>query len=672
MSNVPFSPRSVLKSLVPARSFLLLLGILGFALILQGLIRLFFLLNFSDQWGEVPLVTIINAFVIGLRFDTTIATYLVIPVLLLLPWLDLSSKIVGRATLAYFTLASSLLVLLGLVDIRFFSYFQSHLNFLAVEYLDEGMTSWNLILSDSKFTLFIIIWLFATAAIWWVTRHFYRSLTRFPNRRSWPAQTCLFILFVLAVVMGVRGRTGTSGLNWSLAYFSDNPFVNQLPLNGIYTLSQSLYEKDHDPRLIYRDNDQRGWAFGERATNLAYVQMMLQQEGDQWLEPDRSLLRRTDQSPADIGFAPNIILVLMESWSAENTGCLGGPENITPHFDNLATQGILFTDFYATGIRSNYGMGGVLCSFPSAPGRAIMKRYQAEHPFVTLPEILRERGYTNAFIYGGDLAFDNVEGFFRQKGFHYFFGDSYFGKEFYFSKWGIPDHILFEKAVPVIDSLPRPFFTTIFTLSHHEPFDLPDSSLRKSDGDVKHSQMYNSQVYADHALGQFVSQFIDQPVFDSTIFVFVADHTLLRSGPNRLNRANFHIPLLIFAPDIIGTDQHIIDKVGSQTDIVPTLMHILGGSYEHASWGRDLLRLDDNDPGFAVMNLFDVIGYLDNRYAYIEVVGERTFLFSREEIDREIRATDIQAQHSDDYLAIQKRLRTYLQLADQLSTPGTQ
>ncbi len=671
MTDAPFSPKSVLKSLVPSRPFLLLLGILGCGLILQGLIRLFFLLSFGEQWAEVSSATIATAFAIGLRFDVTVAIYVAIPALLLLPWLDLSNRIVRTATIIYLTLASSLVLLLGLADIRFFSYFQSHLNFLAVEYLGEGSTSWNLILSDPKFALFVSIWLFATATLWWVARHFYGRLARFPNRRSWPAQTCLFILFVLAVAMGVRGRTGTSGLNWSLAYFSDNPFVNQLPLNGIYTLAQSLYEKDHDPRLIYRDNDQRGWAFGDKANNLADVQMMLQQDGDHWLKPSQSLLRRTDQPPAKIGFAPNIVLVLMESWSAENTSCLGEPENITLNFDSLAAQGILFTDFYATGIRSNYGLGGVLCSFPSAPGRAIMKRYQAMQPFVTLPDILHDRGYTNAFIYGGDLAFDNVEGFFRQKGFDHFFGDSHFGTDLYFSKWGIPDHILFEKAVPLIDSLPRPFFSTIFTLSHHEPFDLPDSSLRKLDNEDDRSQVHNSRVYADHALGQFVRQFAEQPVFDSTIFVFVADHTLLRSGPNRLNRANFHIPLLIYAPGIIGTDQRIIDKVGSQTDIIPTLMHILGDSYEHASWGRDLLRLDDNDPGFATMNLFDVIGYFDNRYAYVEVVGERTFLFSREEIDREIRATDIQTQQSDNYLAIQKRLRTYLQLADQLSTPET-
>ncbi|MDH4158480.1 MAG: sulfatase-like hydrolase/transferase, partial [candidate division Zixibacteria bacterium] len=566
----------ILHHLLPSRPFLfiLVLYILGLLLFAAG--RLLFLFSFTGQWADVALLDILRAFLIGLRFDQIIVFYILTPVLLFVPWFKLKSGAVRKWTLLYLTALFSFCIFLTLADIRFYAYFTSHLNFLALDYLDEGPTAWNLILADPKFFLFIGLWAVVSVLFFFLLTKILKTTHVFFERRSWLNHVAYFLVFAALFALGIRGRTGMAAISWSNAYVSQHPFVNQLPLNGIYTLAQSLYEKDNDPRLIYRSDAERGFALVDFGEGLRFVQEMLYQEGDEWLEPEASLLRQVRQEKSALGYKPNIVMVVMESWSGQHTSCLGAPNDLTPHFDSLASGGILFTDFYGTGIRSNYGLGGILCGFPSLPGRAIMKRYQAAHPFITLPEILHERGYYNAFVYGGDPAFDNMEGFFTSKGFDRFYGDTYFGQDRYFSKWGIPDHVLFDLAVPLIDSLARPFQATIFTLSHHAPFDLPDSSIQRFSDNSLQSRIYNTQLYADYSVGSFVDKFRGKPVFDSTIFVFVSDHADLNSGPYMMNLFNFHIPLLIYAPGIIGTEGMLRRTVASQTDIIPTLMHLLG------------------------------------------------------------------------------------------------
>jgi phosphoglycerol transferase MdoB-like AlkP superfamily enzyme len=297
-----------------------------------------------------------------------------------------------------------------------------------------------------------------------------------------------------------------------------------------------------------------------------------------------------------------------------------------------------------------------------------MKRYQALHPFRALSEILGERGYYNAFAYGGDLAFDNVEGFFTQKGYDAFFGEEYFGRENGFSKWGVPDHVLFERTAALVDSLPRPFQLTILTVSNHEPFDLPDSSLQRYTDASDSARLFNCQIYADHALGRFMTLMRSSPVFDSTVFVFTADHARFGSGGFRGDPKDFHVPLLIYSPGAVGTVARRVKTYGSQVDIIPTLMGVFGGSYIHASWGRNLLQVPEGDPGFAPMSVFDQIASIDHDYYYFEVLGRSTALCESAEASN-VEAADVGNERPDDFIRRQHRLRIYLQVGEQLCTP---
>ncbi|MCK4791743.1 MAG: sulfatase-like hydrolase/transferase [Desulfobacteraceae bacterium] len=655
-----------LKSLLPSRPFIFLFLVYLLAMLFLTDLRLLFALHFHERLAEADIWQILTGFLIGLRFDQVVVLYILLPLILLLPWISLQSRVARRLTVAYLTIVFSLTFLLILTDIRYYSYFNSHLNFMAVDYLDEGPIVWKMIVGDSKFYLFIFLWLCLSLLLAVLSAVICRRTKVLPHRRSWSNQLIYFLLGAGLVFVGIRGRTSLSPMDWGVAYFSQNHFLNQLALNGVYTLGRAITEEHQDPRLSYLSEPER-FPFVPFAEGLDTVQAMLEQEGDEWLEPSRSLLRLTRQAELQMGFRPNVVLVLMESWTALNTGALGSNRGLTPNFDRLASEGILFTNFYASGIRTNYGLPAVLCSFPSLPGRAVMKRYNALHPFRTLSEILHDRGYYNAFAYGSDLAFDNIQGFFTEKQYDCFYGDSYFGRENAFSKWGIPDHILFEKSVGLIDSLPRPFQLTILTISNHEPFDLPDSSVRRYMDASDSSRIFNSQVYADQALGRFIAQMRGTSVFDSTIFVFTADHARFGSGRYRGDPQDFHVPLLVYSPGILGTDGKRIEMFGSQIDIIPTLMGLLGGDYVHASWGRDLLKLPQDDPGFAPMNVFDRVACIDCDYFYFEVLGHSTALYETETLGQT--STDVKDDKQADFLRLQRRLRIFVQIAEQLSTP---
>ncbi len=631
-----------------------------------GILRLFFLSFFYDQLQSVSLFDVLHAFATGVRFDQIVVLAVLTPLVLTLPWFGKRSIVPGKISLGYLSVVFPLSFFLTLLDIRFYAMFDAHLNFHVFDYMTEGRTAWYLILTDPQFYYLLFAGILLSGTF--ITGLFAMRIRfkDFPQRTSW-SHTIIWTLVALALsFLGIRGRVQLSPMDWGIAYFSQNRLVNQLALNPIYTLGKTLSEHDRDPRLSYMKPPER-FEFVPYPTALADVQTMLIQPEDSLIEPALSLKRYTKQPTLSVKFQPNVVIVLMESWSGRNTGALGSSLNLTPRFDSLSRHGYLFTNFFASGTRTSYGLAATLGSFPSLPGRPVGKRYNARHPFKMISEILKERGYYNAFMYGGDLAFDNMEGFLRTKQYDLLIGEEDFDSDLSFSKWGVPDHLFFNQVVSQIASLPRPFQLTLLTLSNHEPFHLPDSSVQIYFDDNDTSKIYNCQRYADFALGTFIDQVKNLPVFDSTIFLFTADHTKYISARYVVDPLNFHIPLLIYAPALLGDSAVQIETFASQIDILPTLMGLLGKDYLHESWGRNLLTLDSSDSGYAIVNVLHRSGYINNDYFYMETYGGAHVLLDRHKLGQH--DADITSQQTGKLKEIQQRLHNFLQLADQMTIP---
>ena len=649
------------------RAFILIFAIYLLGIVSFGLFRVFFLANYSQFVSGVSWSQIVTSFIIGWRFDQIIVLVILAPLVLTLPWVNLRNRLLRIALMFYLTVLFSASFFLLFADVRFYSVFDAHLNFLVYENMFNGPFVKDLVLADPMFWLYTLIWVAVTGLFAVTLRNLIKKFAVVRLTLPWWNRLGYFLLFLILFAAGIRGRFGLAPMDWGVAYFSHNRFLNQLALNGVYTLGRNIWERDNDPRLSNMPESQR-FPFVPAGEALKTVQSMLHEDNDVWLQPDSNLSRRTSQPPSNFGFKPNIVLVIMETWEGITTGALGDSRNLTPNFDTLAAHGILFTNFYASGTRTAYGLAATIGSFPAIPGRPILKRYNAHHPFVTLSEILHHRGYTNAFAYGGDFAFDNIEGFFREHKYDRFYGEDYFPFTERFSKWGIPDRILLDHVAGLIDSIPRPFQFTVLTLSNHEPYDLPDSSVRRYMDRADSSKIFNSQLYADYALGTFFNEMRKRPVTDSTIFLFVSDHGHYSNSPYPIEQKYFHIPFLIYAPKLIGGGARRETQYGGQVDILPTLLALLGGDYVHASWGRNLLNLPVGDSGFAVLNVLNRIGYKESRYLYSEDVGGVIGFEVRDTIM--VAPSNLDSSDFTGLAYVRERLHRYVQLAEQLSTPA--
>jgi phosphoglycerol transferase MdoB-like AlkP superfamily enzyme len=268
-----------------------------------------------------------------------------------------------------------------------------------------------------------------------------------------------------------------------------------------------------------------------------------------------------------------VVLITVESLSAEYLGVYGSRQGLTPRLDDLARHGVQFDRVLATGTRTVRGLEALSLGTPPVPGQAIVRRPSNEH-LITIGELLEHLGFATSFVYGGYGYFDNMNA--------YFAGNDYvthdrtdFPKEsvIFENVWGVADEVLFNNALPLLDKAGnngKPFFMHIMTTSNHRPYTYPDGRI-----DIPSPGGREGAVkYTDFAIGQFIEQARRHPWFDDTLFVIVADHCASVSGKTELPVAKYHIPLILYGPKIVRPGH--FSRLVSQIDVPPTIFAILG------------------------------------------------------------------------------------------------
>ncbi|SYZ72944.1 putative Sulfatase [Candidatus Zixiibacteriota bacterium] len=645
--------RSIMPEKISLWLAVYLIGLVSFALF-----RALFLLFHFSLIDTARAADIAEAFIIGARYDTVTLCIMILPFFLITIWprIKMESNSFRRFFLLTVTIIFCLFFFALTADIKYFDNFGSRLNFWAIEYADSPAMYFYSIFNITGFWYLIAAWPGATAILYIILRKIYRSLIA-DKQHAGPGRLVIsYLLFLALLIIGIRGSFGAKPLDWGTAIFGHNQVLNQSALNGIYTLTHSILEASAEGEADY--------AGDLTPENISAARTDVIKMLDITPVDSTSLAHKT-VSRHQIGFRPNVVVVIMESWSGEWIGALGSKLGVTPHFDSLAAHGILFTNFYANGVRTNRGIPAVLCSFPSLSGRAIMKRYAASLPFRSLAQVLGDYDYHSIFAYGGDINFDNMEGFLRASGYQQFFSESDFPGAPELGKWGLADDAVFKQLSQRMNSFPRPFQLGVMTISNHDPYMIPDDRFKIYPGSDPESRQYNVLYYTDWALGQFIAETRQLPLFDSTVFVFVADHCAHQYPKYPLAPDNFHIPLLIYAPGILGDSGVIVSKTGSQVDIIPTVVDLLGLSPTLYSWGRDLLSLPSDDPGFAVIVGEDRLGLIEPPYFFFDWVKIGKYMY-------DMRATDylehdILRDHSDTAAIMERRLASYIRLAEYLS-----
>ena len=580
-------------------------------LFMFALLRLGLLLFNRELIGNTPVDNFVEAFGNGLRFDLRVVVYALLPLLLG----TLSVRVMAARGLlrAWLTVCASLAILLGLIELDFYREFHQRLNGLVFQYLQEDPTTvLSMLWNGFPVLRLLAVWGVASLAMFalfgWLERltrgrPALRSTGVRRNGAPWYTRAAVFTLLVLVCVVAARGtlRQG-SPLRWGDAYTTDSMFANHLGLNG----TLSLYEAAKNRYSSHRENTWKATLPPDEAQSV--TRELLLTANDTLVDAELAPVRRDYQPPAD-GQLPvrNVVVILMESFAGHFVGALGSQDGITPYFDRLAKDGLLFSRFFSNGTHTHQGMFASMACFPNLPGfEYLMQTPEGGHRFSGLPQLLGGRGFNDVYVYNGDFAWDNQSGFFGNQGMTRFVGrNEYINPVVEDPTWGVSDQDMFGRAIEELDKLDtgEPFYALLQTLSNHTPYALPDPlPVEPVTGHGSLDEHLTAMRYSDWALGQFFEKARKAPWFDQTLFVVVGDHGFGATEQlTEMDLYRFNVPMLLIGPGVTERFGSRRDVVGTQVDMVPTIMGRLGGEVRHQCWGRDLLALPANDPGFGII-----------------------------------------------------------------------
>lgn len=318
---------------------------------------------------------------------------------------------------------------------------------------------------------------------------------------------------------------------------------------------------------------------------------------------------------------PNIILIAIESFSADFLQSFGNTENLTPNYDKLAQESIFFTNLYATGTRTVRGMEALTLCVPPTPGNSIVRRPNNEN-LSSIATVLKQKNYQPYFIYGGDGYFDNMNTFFGGQGFDIVdrdrgnpLSDNIKTKRYpikdnevsFENAWGICDEDIYKQSLKYADAnykQKKPFFQFVMTTSNHKPYTFPAGKI-----DLAQGERNAAVKYTDYALGKFIADAKSKPWFKNTVFVIVADHCASSAGKWEINISKHHIPAIIY--NVENQQPQKIERLASQIDVMPSLFGYLNWNYTTSLYGKDINKTQPGSERAFIGN-YRTLGLLRN------------------------------------------------------------
>jgi phosphoglycerol transferase MdoB-like AlkP superfamily enzyme len=581
-------------------------------LLMFAMLRLALLWFNRELIGSTSLSSFAEAFGNGVRFDLRVCVYFLLP--LLLATLSIQAMSARRVMRWWLTICASVAILLGMIELNFYQEFHQRLNSLVFQYLQEDpatvlsmlwhgfpvlelLTAWGL-LSALMFAVFG--WLDCRTSSQAAAGE---KAPPGSQDIAWYWRALVLLMLISIAVVCARGtlRQG-SPLRWGDAFTTESMFANHLGLNA----TLALYDAAQHHFSAHRKKALKAALPADQA--LRITRELLLTKKDMLVHVGMGAVRRDYQPPVE-GKLPirNVVVILMESFAGRFVGALGSTDGITPNFDRLAKEGLLFRRFFSNSTHTHQGMFATMACFPNLPGfEYLMKTPEGSNHFSGLPQLLHKRGFNDVYVYNGDFAWDNQRGFFSNQGMTHFIGrNDYENPVVNDPTWGVSDQDMFDRAAVELQQLDhsKPFYALLQTLPNHTPYALPEAlpvSPVKGHGWL--DEHLTAMRYSDWALGQFFDKVRKMPWFNETLFVVLGDHGFgVNEQLTEMDLFRHHVPMLMIAPGITGKFGNTRGVVGTQVDVVPTIMGRLNGGARHQCWGRDLLALDADDTGFGVI-----------------------------------------------------------------------
>ena len=503
----------------------------------------------------------------GLPLDLSLAGYLTaIPGFLFITSVWTLSKSLHRIWCGYFLFISVLISIIFTVDLGLYEYWGFRLDATPLFYFFSSPKD-----AVASVSIWMVLGGIVAMAVYAVVLYavFYGILLqkklllrmKLPYRRL--KVSGILLLMTGLLFIPIRGGFTVSTMNVGKVYFSAEQRLNHAAINPAFSLMESL-AKQKDFSKQYR--------FMEAAEADRLFKDMLEpagaggqtEETDSVLQPADSLhtLFNTQR--------PDVLFVILESFSSRLMTALGGEPNIAVHLDSLSKEGVLFTNFYANSFRTDRGLVAILSGYPAQPTTSIMKYPRKTQSIPAIAGSLRKAGYGTKYYYGGDADFTNMRSYLMSSGFEDIVSDQDFPVTERLSKWGAHDHLVFNRLLEDLKAEAAegtaeektPHFRVLQTSSSHEPFEVP---FRRLEND-----RLNAFAYTDSCAGDFVRQFRELPQWKNTVIVFVPDH--LGAYPEHIDNLSverYRIPLLMVGGAV--REPRRIDVYGSQHDIAATL-----------------------------------------------------------------------------------------------------
>lgn len=552
--------------------FLLLLG-------LFAIVRLAIWIVYYPVFQTLTAAQTLNTFVLGLLFDTSIIFLFGAPVFVLW-WLPVRSPKYLKALHVYWCLLMAFFVCVLVCDFVYFPEAKRHM-------AEELLYIKNEIGFLVRYALVGYWWAFLLLAGcvvglikvgFWLINYFYK-----PTPQAAWKSILTFVCVSLVVFLGIRGQVRGKALSMrSLNKLSSSTAQGVLMSNGVFSSYHSL-RRTHAQTQNPMNKEQA----------FALTRQILASAQETFVDPKYPLVRQINTSGPAKDY--NVFVVLLESWTPRYIDVYGkGQYGVTPYFDNLARQGVMFTSAYAVGVRSIFGIGASFAGVPLVPGIGQFSDGLELNTITSVARVLRKRGYYTAFMqsslrssYQMCSMAEHVFGFEESYGMEDFPALMNYQAEQDFGY----DYDLLQFAADKASQAyadKKPFFIFTFTGTTHTPFNPTSAQFEKYPRTNEENKYLNTLFYADYSVGKLMERARQGGWLNNTIFVFMADHTLGLAQKEDEIYQKFRIPLVLYAPGILAP--RIVQYPVSQLDLIPTLFHLLNLPETFSALGVDGLN----------------------------------------------------------------------------------
>lgn len=562
---------------------------------------IFVLYNFAELSGA-GVAEVLALYIYSVRIDLSMSSYLLVFTVLCAVLMNLFSAssmitvrtIIERVHRVYVLIIIALFCIITVAELEIYAEWGTKMTLKALRFLQHPAE----VLRSTPVSFMITGWL-VVALLFFLAAWGYRKISPLKNlmRSCSPGllnavASVLFLLIMPGLLLiGIRGGLQPIPIQQSDAYFSKNNLLNLAAVNSGWNLGQSIWEN----RKSMKGNPYVYFDHQEAETVIADLYRV---------EKDSSLTLFKSKKP-------NVILILLESWSADMIKSLGGYDSAAVHFDELGREGLMFDSIFASGSLSDQGMTAVYSAFPALPSsNSIIAQPDKYGSLPCITNSFHQAGYHTSFLFGGQLSYGNIKAYMYFNRFGRILEGSDFPDDIPRGRLGVHDEYLYARQLAELRNEQQPFFASMFTLSSHSPYDMPIIDEDKVEWGDDENDYVNSVRYADKQLYQFLQQAKKESWYDNTIFIITADHS--HRSPRHWNQYQPEyrkIPLLFWGPALNDSLRgKRISKVGSQLDLAATLLNQMNISAKEFKWSRDLLNTSTS--GFAFYETYDGFGYV--------------------------------------------------------------